>query len=180
MSWAIGAPRDAGCSSRAGGRRRLLAVALASLWLALTGLGAASVAFAVDPIELEDPALQARYKALSHELRCMQCQNQSIADSPVGLAGDLRREVRELLVAGKSDDEIRAWMRDRYGDFILFRPVFSARTAWLWLAPAVLLAIGLAVAVRVVRQRAALPTDGPDDDEATAARGAAAGKDPVP
>lgn len=139
--------------------RRWLAAACAALWLALAGLGAAGVAFAVDPIELEDPALQARYRALSHELRCMQCQNQSIADSPVGLAGDLRREVRELLLAGKSDDEIRAWMRDRYGDFILFRPVFAARTAWLWLAPAVLLAIGLGVAVRIVRRRAALPTD---------------------
>lgn len=137
--------------------------------LAVALLLAAGVASAVDPVELEDPALQARYRELSHELRCMQCQNQSIADSPVGLAGDLRREVRELLVAGKSDDEIRSWMRERYGDFILFRPVFAARTAWLWLAPAVLLVVGLGIAVRVVRQRASMAASSGDDDDGSPA-----------
>ena len=137
--------------------------------LALVLLLAASVAGAVDPVELDDAVLQARYRELSHELRCMQCQNQSIADSPVGLAGDLRREVRELLVAGKSDDEIRSWMRERYGDFILFRPVFAARTAWLWLAPAVLLVVGLGVAVRVIRQRASMAASGGDDDDGSPA-----------
>jgi len=111
---------------------------------------------AIDPIELSDPALQQRYRDLSHELRCMQCQNQSIADSPVGLAGDLRRQVRELLEAGKSDAEIRAHMRERYGDFILFRPQWSLRNAWLWLTPLVLLILGLLVAWRVIRQRAML------------------------
>jgi cytochrome c-type biogenesis protein CcmH len=113
-------------------------------------------AFAIDPVEMQDPALQKRYLALSHELRCMQCQNQSIADSPVSLAGDLRREVRDLLIAGKTDDEIRQFMVDRYGDFILFRPRVSARTAWLWAAPFVLILIGGVVAYRVVRQRASL------------------------
>lgn len=113
-------------------------------------------AFAIDPVEMEDPALQQRYLALSHELRCMQCQNQSIADSPVSLAGDLRREVRDLLTAGKTDDEIRQFMVDRYGDFILFRPRVSARTAWLWSAPFVLILVGGVVAYRVVRQRASL------------------------
>jgi len=140
-----------------------------ALWIglvALLGFGAAGMVLAVDPVELQDPALQARYRSLSHELRCMQCQNQSIADSPVGLAGDLRREVRELLVAGRSDDEIRAWMSDRYGDFILFRPTFSWRTAWLWLAPGVLLLLGVGIAVRIVRQRAALAAvAGVDDDD---------------
>ena len=121
------------------------------------------VAHAVDPVELEDPALQARYRALSHELRCMQCQNQSIADSPVGLAGDLRREVRELLLEGRSDAEIRSHLVARYGDFILFRPQFNARTAWLWAAPGVLLLIGLVVAVRIVRGRAAR-ADAADDE----------------
>ncbi len=137
--------------------------------LAVMLLCAAGSAVAVDPVELDDPALQQRYRALSHELRCMQCQNQSIADSPVGLAGDLRREVRELLVAGRSDDEIRDWMRKRYGDFILFRPVFAARTAWLWLAPGVLLIGGLVVAARVIRQRAAVAAAGHDDDGGSAA-----------
>ena len=120
---------------------------------------------AIDPVEIPDPVLQHRYWDLTHELRCMQCQNQSIADSPVGLAGDLRREVRELLLAGKSDDEVRQYMRARYGDFILFRPQFSARTAWLWLTPGVLLLVGLWVAVRVVRQRAVLaPADMSEPD----------------
>jgi cytochrome c-type biogenesis protein CcmH len=135
----------------------------------LLGMFCVGLARAVDPVELSDPQLQQRYWDLSHELRCMQCQNQSIADSPVGLAGDLRREVRELLVAGKTDDEIRSWMRERYGDFILFRPVFAARTAWLWLAPAVLLVIGVGVAVRVVRQRAAIAASGTGDDDGSPA-----------
>lgn len=123
-------------------------------------------AFAIDPIELSDPVLQERYRELTHELRCMQCQNQSIADSPVGLAGDLRREVRELLEAGKTDQQIRDHLRDRYGDFILFRPQFSARNAWLWITPILLLLVGLGVALRIIRQRAALaPNDKFDPDE---------------
>ncbi len=123
--------------------------------LSVCALGAAA-AYAVDPATLSDPGLQARYLELSHEFRCVTCQNTSIADSQVELAGELRRQVREMLVAGKSDDEIRDYMTARYGDFILFKPRFSARTAWLWLAPGILLVIGLIVAVRVVRQRSAL------------------------
>jgi cytochrome c-type biogenesis protein CcmH len=122
-------------------------------WAAL-GLGA--WAWAVDPTQLPDPALQARYVALTHELRCMQCQNESIADSPVDLAADLRREVRDMLLAGRSDDEVRAWMAARYGDFILFRPRYSLRNAWLWGAPALLLLLGAWVSWRVVRQRTTL------------------------
>ncbi len=133
---------------------------------------AAPAAFGVDPVELDDPVLQQRYRALSHELRCMQCQNQSIADSPVGLAGDLRREVRELLEAGKTDQEIRDFMRERYGDFILFRPTLSMRNAWLWATPLVLLLLGVGVAVRIVRQRAALPV-GSEGDENGNDRGGA-------
>jgi len=115
-----------------------------------------SRAFAIDPEELPDPVLQERYLGLTHELRCMQCLNQSIADSPVSLAGDLRREVRELLVAGKTDGEIRQFMVERYGDFILFRPRVSARTAWLWSAPFVLIVIGGVIAYRIVRQRSSM------------------------
>ena len=77
--------------------RRVACVVLAAWFV---GLVVVPPAFAIDPVEMSDPALQERYRALTHELRCMQCQNQSIADSPVGLAGDLRREVRELLRAG--------------------------------------------------------------------------------
>lgn len=116
-------------------------------------LGLAMDALAVDVEPLPTPELQARFDALTHELRCMQCQNQSIADSPVGLASDLRREVRELLVAGRSDEEIRAHMVQRYGNFILFRPPFDAQTAWVWLLPFALLIVGVVVAVKIVRQR---------------------------
>jgi cytochrome c-type biogenesis protein CcmH len=112
--------------------------------------------YAVDPTEMPTPELQQRYLGLTHELRCMQCQNEAIADSPVSLAADLRRQVREMLIAGKSDDDVRNYMVARYGDFILFRPRVSTRTLWLWLAPGVLLLIGAAVAVRVTKQRAAL------------------------
>jgi cytochrome c-type biogenesis protein CcmH len=113
-------------------------------------------AWAVDTTQLPDPVLQARYETLTHELRCMQCQNESLADSPVDLAADLRRQVREQLLAGKSDEEVRNWMASRYGDFILFRPRYSLRNAWLWGAPAALLLIGAFVSWRIVRQRTAL------------------------
>ena len=118
-------------------------------------------ALAIDTTVLPNPELQARYSALTHELRCMQCQNQSIADSPVGLASDLRAEVRDMVIAGKSNDEVRDFMVARYGEFILFRPRFSLRNAWLWLLPAVLLALGAFAAVRIVRQRTKL-LDGDD------------------
>jgi cytochrome c-type biogenesis protein CcmH len=130
--------------------------ARAALGLAMTALAATMTAWAVDTTQLPDPVLQARYEALTHELRCMQCQNESLADSPVDLAADLRRQVRELLLAGKSDEGVRNWMAARYGDFILFRPRYSLRNAWLWGAPAALLIIGAFVSWRVVRQRTAL------------------------
>jgi cytochrome c-type biogenesis protein CcmH len=119
-------------------------------------LVASGRAYAVDPTEKPTPELQQRYHGLTHELRCMQCQNEAIADSPVSLAADLRRQVSEMLIAGKSDDDVRNYMVARYGDFILFRPRVAARTIWLWSAPGVLLLIGAAVAVRITRQRAAL------------------------
>lgn len=126
------------------------------LALIATVLLAASTAWAVDTTQLADPRLQARYETLTHELRCMQCQNESLADSPVDLAADLRREVREQLLAGKSDEQIRSWMAARYGDFILFRPRYSWRNAWLWGAPGVLLLIGALASWRIIRQRRAL------------------------
>jgi cytochrome c-type biogenesis protein CcmH len=140
----------------------------ARIWtVALIVLCGARAAFGIDATSIADPALEARYLDLTHELRCMQCQNESIADSPVGLASDLRREVRDMLLAGKSDEEVRSYMVSRYGEFILFRPRFSLRNAWLWFAPPFLLLLGLAVAVRIVRQRAALVAadhDVPDED----------------
>jgi cytochrome c-type biogenesis protein CcmH len=102
----------------------------------------------------DDPALQARYENLNRELRCLVCQNQTIADSNAPLASDLRREVREMIAAGKTDAEIRTFMIDRYGDFVLYRPRMTAGNFLLWGAPVLLLAIGIFAVVRVVRRRA--------------------------
>jgi cytochrome c-type biogenesis protein CcmH len=133
----------------------------------LSALAVAGLAAAVDTTQMPDPVLQARYSALTHELRCMQCQNESLADSPVDLAADLRHQVRDMLLAGKSDQQVRDWMTARYGDFILFRPRYSLRNAWLWGAPGVLLLTGVVVAWRIVRQRTALLAEDrepPDED----------------
>jgi cytochrome c-type biogenesis protein CcmH len=131
-------------------------------WLGL--LSPASRAEEVDAMPTRE--LQVRYDTLTHELRCMQCQNQSIADSPVGLASDLRRDVREQLLAGKTDDEIRAHMVQRYGNYILFRPPFQSSTAWVWLLPFALLVVGVIVAIRIVRQRSRLVAADDSDVEA--------------
>jgi cytochrome c-type biogenesis protein CcmH len=137
---------------RAGSGSRVRTVGLALLALIVC----ATVARAVDPTQMPTPQLEARYLALTHELRCMQCQNEAIADSPVDLAADLRRQVREMLLAGKSDEDVRNYMVARYGEFILFRPRMSLKNVWLWSAPGVLILIGAWVAVRVIKQRETL------------------------
>ncbi|MDB6013791.1 MAG: hypothetical protein JWL65_6041 [Gammaproteobacteria bacterium] len=134
-------------------RRWTIALTTAAVLMLL-----ATAVEAVDPTQMPTPALQSRYLSLTHELRCMQCQNESIADSPVDLAADLRRQVHDMLIAGKTDDDVRNFMVARYGEFILFRPRMSLRTAWLWLAPGVLILVGAFVAVRIVQQRSALVT----------------------
>ncbi len=126
----------------------------AGLIAALGALLLAASALAIDPERaFDDPALQARYENLTRELRCLVCQNNTIADSNATLAADLRREVRELMQQGRSDDEIRQFMTERYGDFVLFRPPVAPRTWLLWAAPALLLAGGLGVAVVVIMRR---------------------------
>jgi cytochrome c-type biogenesis protein CcmH len=115
---------------------------------------------------LPDAKMQERYLGLTHELRCVKCQNESIADSPVEIAADLRREVRESLLAGRSDEEIRSTMVSRYGEFILLRPRWSARNALLWLAPGLMLLAGLFVGWRVLsRRRQLLDADASTVDE---------------
>lgn len=129
----------------------------------------AQASFAIDITVLPDEKLQARYEALTHEFRCMQCQNNTIADSPVGLASDLRRDVKEQLIAGKTDDEIRASMVARYGDVILFTPPFKGSAIWVWLTPLIALVGGIAVAIVIVRRRGRLvATDDSDVDETPA------------
>ena len=128
--------------------RRVILVFL--VWLAT------APAFAVNPDEvLGDPALEARARDISAELRCMVCQNQSIDDSDAELARDLRIVVRQRLVAGDSDEDVLKYVVSRYGEFVLLRPSFNWRNALLWLTPAFLLAVGGAVAWRAVGRRAA-------------------------
>jgi cytochrome c-type biogenesis protein CcmH len=113
---------------------------------------------AVQPDEiLADPALEARARALSRDLRCMVCQNQSIDDSDAPLARDLRILVRERLKAGDSDAEVTAFLTARYGEFVLLKPRFSWRTAWLWLAPALLLVVGIAAIAVAARRLRRMP-----------------------
>lgn len=115
---------------------------------------------------LPDPSQQERYESLIHELRCLQCRSQTLADSDVSLAADLRREVRRLIAEGKSDAEVKAFLAARYGDYVFFKPPLNARTWILWFAPGLLLAGGLLIAWRVVRHRAALPPDDTGEDDA--------------
>ncbi|HEX8375132.1 MAG TPA: cytochrome c-type biogenesis protein [Geminicoccaceae bacterium] len=101
-----------------------------------------------------DPAIEARMVRIAAELRCLVCQNQTIADSNAALAVDLRRETRALLAQGKSDAEVLDYMTARYGDFVLYRPPLKPATALLWFGPAVMLLGGAAVLVVVLRRRA--------------------------
>jgi len=143
--------------------RALFALALAAV-IALGPLSAA--ASEAQPTDL-DPVAQKRLIDLAAELRCLVCQNQTIADSNADLAVDLRREIRAQIKAGKSDAEILDFMTARYGDFVLYRPPLKASTVLLWFGPALLLLAGLVVLVRVMRarRRAAEETDRPLTDE---------------
>jgi cytochrome c-type biogenesis protein CcmH len=138
---------------------------LRALVLALT-LAWAGGALAIDTQRaFDDPVLQARYENITRELRCLVCQNETIADSNATLAGDLRREVREMIAAGKTDDQIREFMIARYGDFVLYRPRMTRMNFLLWAAPVLLLAFGGIAVVRVVRRRAEeakLEPEGPE------------------
>mgnify|MGYP003334399923 CR=1 FL=1 len=111
-----------------------------------------------------NPEQEARMMSIASELRCLVCQNQTVADSHSGLAEDLRREIRELLAKGQSDQQIRDHMTQRYGDFVLYRPPVNPSTALLWFGPAVLGVLGLAVLVGVLRHRARLSDDAFEPD----------------
>jgi cytochrome c-type biogenesis protein CcmH len=109
--------------------------------------------------QLEDPALQARFERIAKDLRCLVCQNESIADSNVELAADLRRQVQEMLVAGKSDDAIFDFMTERYGDFVRFNPPLEPKTLLIWGAPFIVLLLGIGIIFRVVHRRSRMPLD---------------------
>lgn len=138
-------------------------IALLSLLLACS-LGAA----AQDPAHFADPAHEARYRQLVSELRCLVCQNQTLAESNAPLAVDLRTQVRVRIEAGASDAEIIDYLTARYGEFVLYRPRFTAATALLWLAPGLLLLGGGLCAWRLMRTPAADPSV--DDAERASVR----------
>lgn len=118
----------------------------------------------------DDPALDKRVRTLAHELRCLVCQNQTLADSNAPLAIDLRDQIREQLGAGKSERDVIDFMVARYGDFVLYRPPFKASTAALWLGPFVLLALGAWILLRRVRRRRLAEPQLTDAEHARAAK----------
>ena len=121
-------------------------------------------AFAIDKAPaFEDPVQQTRYERLARELRCLTCRSETIADSNAQLAADLRRQLRELMAAGKSDKEIMQYMTDRYGDYVLYKPPVSPRTWLLWGAPALLVLGGGIIAFIVISRKSKLPDTDPND-----------------
>ena len=129
------------------------------LWTSLAALGLAAAAFAASPIDgfgFVDGETAERYQALLAEFRCPKCLNESIASSGAPIAVDLRRTVRRLIESGATDEDIRAYLQERYGDFVLYDPPMKPGTWLLWLSPLALVCIGLAVLARAgVRRRAA-------------------------
>ena len=117
------------------------------------------------PLQFQDSAEEARFHALTSELRCVMCQNQSLADSNAQIAHDLRREVLKLMREGKSDDEVVAFLVQRYGEFVRYKPAMEPSTWLLWFGPALLLLGGGFVVVRIVRARARRNVGMPDDGQ---------------
>ena len=133
-----------------------LTTLLTALWLGIAALGVQAKEAA--PLA-DDPLTEKRLLAITAELRCLVCQNQTIADSNADLANDFRREIRKLIAEGKSDQEILDFMVARYGDFVRYRPPVKGTTILLWAGPAVLLLIGLTALIRYLRRRNDAITD---------------------
>ena len=152
-------------------------------WLLVGAAWSASAADA--PLVAAEPELEKRVMAVAVELRCLVCQNQTIADSNAGLAVDLRNQTREMLRAGKSEREVLDYMTARYGDFVLYRPPVKNTTALLWFGPPLLLGAGLLTLWLVLRRRSRLGADQFDADDAddalpdSAAASAPQPKDPA-
>ena len=128
---------------------------------------AAFAAHAVEALPVAaNPQIEARMMVIASELRCLVCQNQTIADSHAELAVDLRQQIREMIASGKSEQQIYDYMTDRYGDFVLYRPPFKASTLVLWIGPAVLLVVAVGALVLVLRRRQKLGAEAfePDTD----------------
>jgi cytochrome c-type biogenesis protein CcmH len=123
------------------------------IFLTAAALVLACQALAKEPLIFMNPEQEARYNELTLELRCLVCQNQNLADSDAPLAQDLRKEIYDMMQAGQSNEEIKTFLVDRYGDFVLYKPPVKGNTLALWLAPAVLLLGGGLVVVLIVRKR---------------------------
>lgn len=153
---------------RAGKQQSRLAVPIRSFALALSLASLLIFSLSVsaqEPLQFETAEQQRRFEALTVELRCLVCQNQSLADSDAPLAHDLRAEVHQMILAGQDDAAIKRFLVDRYGDFVLYRPPVRGNTLALWLAPAILLAIGAAVLGYQLRRRQALLEADEEDPE---------------
>ena len=118
-----------------------------------------------EPLVFETPQQEERFNKLTLELRCTVCQNQALSDSDATLAHDLRRKVHEMLLAGKTNDEIKQYMVDRYGDFVLYRPPVQQNTYLLWLAPLVMLLIGALILRSNIKKRKSLLDTGSNEDQ---------------
>jgi cytochrome c-type biogenesis protein CcmH len=115
-----------------------------------------------DPVEFKNPELQKRYYALIEEIRCLVCQNQSLADSHADLAQDLRNEIYSKVLAGEQDDQIVSFLVERYGDFVLYRPPLTKNTWLLWFGPFVFMLIGIIFAIILIKKQStnkAVPTE---------------------
>ena len=117
------------------------------------------------PLEFKDPVMQDRYMSLIKEIRCLVCQNESLADSQADLAGDLRKDIYNMMGGGKSNEEIIDFLVQRYGDFVLYNPPLEGKTVLLWFLPFVFLIMAVVTVVYFVRQRAALSGQGLSVDE---------------
>ncbi|MAY37592.1 MULTISPECIES: cytochrome c-type biogenesis protein [Spongiibacter] len=134
---------------------------LSLLMLLVLALPAMAV---IETYQFDTELQRQRYNAFIEELRCPKCQNQNLSGSDSAIAQDLRRQIHQMIMAGKSDIEITQYMVDRYGDFVLYRPRFNAATAVLWLGPVVLLVLGLGIWAMLSRRRkSAVPENGDGD-----------------
>jgi len=128
--------------------------------------------YASEPLVFSSAESEERFLHLTRELRCLVCQNQTLADSDAPLAADLRLEIKKMIDAGRSDEEIRTFLVDRYGDFVLYRPPLAGNALALWLFPALLLLGGGAALVVAVKRRSKLPPDADEERETNEERGA--------
>lgn len=137
-----------------------------SLWACMTAVVMlfSTLAAAMDTQQaFSDPLLQERYVQLTKEFRCPKCRSETIADSSIEVSRDLRRQVKELIEAGKTDEEIRQYMVARYGDYLLYKPPMNTRTWLLWAAPVLLLVGGIGTAFVVIARKSKLPDTDPAD-----------------